>query len=252
MHSARPLFAALYAVLLFSLWPARYAALFVALCAAQFGALRPALDGSLHRPLSQVRGLGPDHLRQEEEQTGRPLREPLLQPRNMRDHQQLQVLHRHRRRARVDRTQLLPPTGDVVNANDLHPWVECSNKGNCDRATGACQCFPGYDGTACQRTIYPNNYNDRGTCWPLASKPGRTYNVPWDAMKHVGCMCDKGYRGPACDLQECPSGTDPLDGCGNEVGRDCSGRGLCNYQSGTCTCFSGFYGTKCQYQTTIF
>merc|ERR1719454_1027544 len=44
---------------------------------------------------------------------------------------------------------------------------------------------------------------------------------------------------------------DPLDGYGNEAGRDCSGRGLCDYGSGTCNCFSGFYGTRCQYQTTL-
>jgi hypothetical protein len=41
-----------------------------------------------------------------------------------------------------------------------------------------------------------------------------------------------GYRGPACELQECPSGADPLDGYGNESGRDCSGRGLCDYNLG--------------------
>mmetsp|Transcript_12454 Transcript_12454/g.9050 ORF Transcript_12454/g.9050 Transcript_12454/m.9050 type:complete len:296 (-) Transcript_12454:63-950(-) len=145
--------------------------------------------------------------------------------------------------------------GDVVNANDAHPWAECSNKGICDRSTGTCNCFAGYEGVACQRTVCPNNCNDRGTCWPekiLASKAHRTYSAPWDAMKEVGCFCDKGYRGPACDLQECPTGTDPLDGYGNEAGRDCSGRGICNYNDGTCACFTGFYGTKCQYQTTIF
>jgi len=145
--------------------------------------------------------------------------------------------------------------GDVVNANNLHPWAECSNKGVCDRSSGICNCFPGYEGVACQRTVCPNNCNDRGSCWPeklLASKAGRTYNAPWDAMKHVGCFCDAGFRGPDCSLQECPSGTDPLDGYGNEAGRDCSGRGLCNYDEGTCQCFSGFYGTRCQYQTTIF
>eukprot|EP00349_Pseudokeronopsis_sp_Brazil_P004997 CAMPEP_0202962216 /NCGR_PEP_ID=MMETSP1396-20130829/6314_1 /ASSEMBLY_ACC=CAM_ASM_000872 /TAXON_ID= /ORGANISM="Pseudokeronopsis sp., Strain Brazil" /LENGTH=302 /DNA_ID=CAMNT_0049682635 /DNA_START=59 /DNA_END=968 /DNA_ORIENTATION=+ len=105
--------------------------------------------------------------------------------------------------------------GDVVNANDAHPWAECSNKGICDRSTGTCNCFAGYEGVACQRTVCPNNCNDRGTCWPekiLASKAHRTYSAPWDAMKEVGCFCDKGYRGPACDLQECPTGTDPLDG----------------------------------------
>jgi hypothetical protein len=145
--------------------------------------------------------------------------------------------------------------GEVINSNNLHPWVECSNKGSCDRKTGACTCFPGYDGVSCQRSTCPDNCNDRGTCWPekhLAVKAGRTYDTPWDNMKHVGCFCDAGYRGPACELQECPSGTDPLDGYGNEAGRDCSGRGICDYSDGTCSCFSGFYGTHCQYQTTVF
>ena len=27
---------------------------------------------------------------------------------------------------------------------DLHPWVECSNKGMCDRTDGICDCFTGY------------------------------------------------------------------------------------------------------------
>lgn len=145
--------------------------------------------------------------------------------------------------------------GDTVNANDLHPIAECSNRGTCDRKTGTCQCFPGYDGVACQRTTCLNNCNDRGTCWPekhLAAKAGRSYTEPWDSYKEVGCFCDIGYRGPACELQECPSGTDPLNGYGNEAGRDCSGRGICDFSSGTCSCFSGFFGSRCQMQTTVF
>jgi len=145
--------------------------------------------------------------------------------------------------------------GEVVNANDVHPWVECSNKGTCDRKTGTCSCFPGYDGVACQRTTCPNNCNDRGTCWPekhLASKSGRTYDTPWDSLKHVGCFCDAGFRGPSCELQECPTGADPVDGYGNEAGRDCSGRGICNYNDGTCSCFAGYYGTRCQMISTVF
>jgi len=88
--------------------------------------------------------------------------------------------------------------GNVVGANNVHPWAECSNKGVCDRKTGTCACFPGYDGVACQRTVCPQNCNDRGTCWPekhLAAKAGRNYTLPWDSMKHVGCLCDTGYRG---------------------------------------------------------
>jgi len=143
--------------------------------------------------------------------------------------------------------------GAVVGANDLHPWVECSNKGVCNRATGECECFHGYDGIACQRTTCPENCNYRGSCWPekfLARRAGRDYSSPWDAAKQVGCVCDYGYRGPACEFQECPSGPDPLDGFGNEAGRDCSGRGICDYEFGLCGCFEGFFGTRCEYQTT--
>ena len=144
--------------------------------------------------------------------------------------------------------------GAAINSNNLHPWAECSNKGTCDRSSGECQCFTGYEGAACQRTVCPDNCNDQGTCWPekhLASKAGRVYDAPWDAMKHVGCLCDAGYRGPACDQQECPSGADPLAGYGNEAGRDCSGRGICDYSNGICACFTGFFGTRCQHQTTV-
>lgn len=33
--------------------------------------------------------------------------------------------------------------------------MECSNKGICDRISGSCQCFPGYDGSSCQRASCP-------------------------------------------------------------------------------------------------
>merc|ERR1719387_2695764 len=31
--------------------------------------------------------------------------------------------------------------GDVAGANNLHPVVECSNKGTCNGKTGQCSCF---------------------------------------------------------------------------------------------------------------
>lgn len=144
--------------------------------------------------------------------------------------------------------------GEVVAANDAHPVVECSNKGTCDRTTGECVCYPNYDGIACERTICPNKCSDAGVCFTqqqLASDADRTYSTPWDAMKQVGCVCDLGRRGPDCSLLECPSGDDVMKGYGNSQGRDCSGRGLCDYGTGTCSCFSGYYGTKCEYQTVL-
>ena len=36
-------------------------------------------------------------------------------------------------------------------------------------------------------------------------------------------------------------------GCyGAMSGQDCSGRGICDYSSGTCKCFSGYAGTACE------
>jgi hypothetical protein len=86
-------------------------------------------------------------------------------------------------------------------------------------------------------------------CYPekhLAKHANVIYDEPWDAMKAVGCVCDIGYRGLTCAARECPTGPDPLGGFGNEAGRDCSGRGLCDYETGTCNCFQGFFGIRCQ------
>ena len=135
-----------------------------------------------------------------------------------------------------------------VGANEAHPLVECSNKGACDGKSGECDCFDNYDGIACERTVCPNDCNGRGICYTqkqLAAEAGKIYATPWDAMKHVGCVCDLGFRGPDCSLQECASGPDVLRGDGNSKGRDCSGRGICDYTSGLCKCFVGYYGTRC-------
>jgi hypothetical protein len=133
-------------------------------------------------------------------------------------------------------------------------WVECSGKGMCDRKSGECKCFDGYDGKACSRTTCPSNCNNRGRCVTqetLAYEASKTYSSPWAALTHVGCDCDLGARGPGCSLEACPSGSDVLLGKGNNFGRDCSGRGICDYSNGLCKCFQGYFGTRCQSQTIL-
>lgn len=169
---------------------------------------------------------------------------------------------------------------DIPFANNVaHRRAECSNAGVCDRKTGLCQCYPGYEGRACDRSICPNNCNGHGTCQNqrlffrdhkdavIDKIPTATialeYSTAWDATKIYGCKCEDGFRGPDCSLKECPSGDDPQmgpDGSGfawpaphlNKVEyRDCSGRGLCDYSTGTCSCFSGFFGEDCSLQSAL-
>lgn len=35
---------------------------------------------------------------------------------------------------------------------DLHRNAECSNAGDCDEETGECDCYPSFEGSACQRS----------------------------------------------------------------------------------------------------
>merc|ERR1711959_15025 len=133
--------------------------------------------------------------------------------------------------------------------------TECSSRGACDRKSGKCKCFPGYSGRACERAECPNNCNNRGRCVTqeqVAFEGSKTYSTPWDARKQYGCVCDIGARGPDCSLEECPTGEDVLLSKGISFGRDCSGRGICDYSVGLCKCFAGYFGTKCQSQTVLF
>lgn len=97
--------------------------------------------------------------------------------------------------------------GPVQKANDLHPVVECSNAGKCSRGTGACLCFPGREGVACERATCPMDCSGQGICYTqkqIADDNGRVYETPWDADKMVACVCDVGYRGLDCSQIECP------------------------------------------------
>jgi hypothetical protein len=145
------------------------------------------------------------------------------------------------------------------DANTVHQEIECSGRGLCDSSSGRCQCFDGYSGEACQRTTCPNSCSGHGVCQELRrfasdasdelSEANIVYTDAYDARKEMGCSCDAGFRGPDCSLIECPSGEDPLTGDGGEEGRDCSGRGICDYSTGVCKCFKGYYGERCEGQT---
>lgn len=136
----------------------------------------------------------------------------------------------------------------VTDQNTMHPALECSGRGACDRAKGECACFTGWTGDTCQRTVCPNDCSGHGTCQSLSyfvqdGSAGALAYVGVDASQQMGCKCDVGFRGYDCSQTECPSGVDPLGGSGGAEGADCSGRGTCDYSTGSCHCFKGYSGT---------
>lgn len=104
-------------------------------------------------------------------------------------------------------------------------------------------------------------------------------NLAWDDDKIFACVCDSSWAvglganetqeaewfGPDCSQRHCLSGNDPMTaadetnchnitapGGGNGVGKEgnlchveCANRGICDYSSGLCRCFKGFYGSAC-------
>jgi len=124
-----------------------------------------------------------------------------------------------------------------ADENEGHFYMECSNKGICDRKSGECECFDGYEGTACVRASCPNDCSGHGTCESIRELAElKTYDsnaahtattLPaaehgtegieesydyglWDADKTMGCRCDPGFYGADCSQKKCKYGVDPL------------------------------------------
>jgi len=128
-----------------------------------------------------------------------------------------------------------------ADANEGHFYMECSNKGICDRKSGQCDCFDGYTGTACSRAACANDCSGHGTCESIKelaemrSFDTNAHDVPstrvagsnnhhnfnsgieesysydlWDQDKTMGCKCDPVYYGADCSLKKCKYGVDPL------------------------------------------
>ena len=108
--------------------------------------------------------------------------------------------------------QMVDSGGNQLS-NTAHYYMECSNKGLCDRGSGTCECFEGYEGSACQRASCPGDCSGHGVCNTIkeiaAHDNGNIYEL-WDEDVTLGCECDAGYYGPDCSLRRCKYGADPL------------------------------------------
>lgn len=166
----------------------------------------------------------------------------------------------------------------VTKSENGHVTVECSGAGKCNRQTGQCECFGGYEGEACERMGCQNNCNNHGRC--VAFYELFDDNIDKDNIqalkdkfgyfgndvnpKFYGCKCEEGYRGPDCSLRECPSYIDPQGATnkwnesnnpatpiGDSEHRDCSGRGICDYKTGICQCHDGYTGAGCELMLSV-
>ena len=109
----------------------------------------------------------------------------------------------------------------------------CSNNGLCQN--GSCTCSFGYFGADCAEGPYdgecPRSCGNHGACVVRALS-----FIQATMMQHrgfigsVGCMCDAGWTGPACDEKSCPN--------------ECSMNGAC-FQNGSCYCYKNWAGFDC-------
>lgn len=120
----------------------------------------------------------------------------------------------------IVKTEWFPAVGiseTPENRGRVHSYAECSNAGTCDRNTGVCNCYDGYDGSSCQRKTCPTNNNNticsgHGECISASYKLTKDNNpyFSWEVNKVYSCKCDSGFTGLECSLRECPIGIDAV------------------------------------------
>lgn len=104
-----------------------------------------------------------------------------------------------------------PGDGRIIAWDEAHFYRECANKGTCDRTTGQCSCFPGYEGEGCTRTTCPLSCSGHGKCRTLNDHGAVPLYSAWDGDHTQDCVCDAGYSGAACQMRDCPRGADPVE-----------------------------------------
>lgn len=92
--------------------------------------------------------------------------------------------HIHTPLASLPRPKKSTQADGTALTQTAHYYMECSNKGLCDRTTATCACFTGYEGHSCQRASCPNDCSGHGVCKTnrelAAGDYGNIYEL-WDA-----------------------------------------------------------------------
>ena len=132
----------------------------------------------------------------------------------------------------------------TVSSSTFHEVsVECSDAGVCDRATGMCTCYEGHEGSACQRTVCPNDCSGHGVCQDntdFAEDYGRAMSVQINTKRYTP-RCEVGS---AVDATNCPRHIEHLDDYYTTFMATYDDAWDSGLQTG-CLCDSGYYGADC-------
>jgi hypothetical protein len=125
---------------------------------------------------------------------------------------------------------------DPDSSGRYHNYLECAGKGICNRDSGECECFDGYTGKGCARSVCPNDCSGHGSCEYIEEighggiVPGhydktkgrlgihkgsvkftKTASEMWDGHKTMKCVCDQRFTEIDCSKRMCATGNDVLD-----------------------------------------
>lgn len=125
-----------------------------------------------------------------------------------------------------------------------------------------CKCDAGYRGADCSLIECPSSYDPMDDkCSPTVTETDGSVTLPvrdaiddfqlqydvatgetgWDTAYTSCTTCDETDN----NIFHLDDGV--LYSCyGGQAGQDCSGRGVCDYSTGECSCFSGYAGTACE------
>ena len=147
---------------------------------------------------------------------------------------------------------------------------ECSGHGRCVSMRQMAKEGSGFP--ISHNTLYEEQASGQG--WDADRIYGCVCDSGWSVGLAAGQTQEAEWFGPDCSMRHCPSGEDPKgDTVGAPKGRnyldcgatsglwargvghagnvgnlcqvDCSNRGNCDYDTGVCTCYRGFFGANC-------
>ncbi|VDK22841.1 unnamed protein product [Taenia asiatica] len=166
-----------------------------------------------------------------------------------------------------------------ASGNSPTPESTCSFNGYREPTTGHCRCFPGFEGTACEKDVTCASRCVNGVCMGdrrhlLAGGPALPGLLPAATalIDPAVCFCNDGWRGVNCDVPTCNAkcllnGQCVNDTCVcnrgwsgvncnlNECPLGCSGQGHCMQSEDGhyfCQCFASRKGSACQVSYEIF